>query len=138
MYLVPIDLASGQLVCYYHYRIRSKLTEYFTLLAKCLFSTAGCSRRSNGLRYIRPSVRPSVQSRDSCQCSYRVYVVYQTRPDQTRPDVRRAIIPCFGIFSVFLVCLNSFVFCVVSTVLRVRCYLHLRWYYFFEGVTLAY
>ena len=25
--------------------------------------------------------------------------------------------------------LNSFVFCVVSTVLRVRCYLHLRWHY---------
>ena len=52
------------------------------------------------------------------------------REGQGLPDVWRSIIPCFRIFSVFLVFLNSLVFCVVSTVLRVRCYLHLRWYYF--------
>ena len=52
------------------------------------------------------------------------------REGQCLPDVRRSIIPCFGIFSVFLVFLKSLVLCVVSTVLRVRCYLHLRWYYF--------
>ena len=44
-------------------------------------------------------------------------------------NVRRSIIPYFRIFSVFLVFLKSLVFSVVSTVLRVRCYLHLRWYY---------
>ena len=52
------------------------------------------------------------------------------REGQGLPDVWRSIIPCFRIFSVFLVFLNSLVFCVVSTVLRVRCYLHLRWYYY--------
>ena len=52
------------------------------------------------------------------------------REGQRLPDVWRSIIPYFRIFSVFLVVLNSLVFCVVSTVLRVRCYLHLRWHYF--------
>ena len=51
------------------------------------------------------------------------------REGQRLPDVWRSIIPYFRIFSVFLVVLNSLVFCVVSTVLRVRCYLHLRWHY---------
>jgi len=54
------------------------------------------------------------------------------REGQCLPDVWRLIIPRFGIFSFFLAFLNSFVFCVVSTVLRVRCYLHLRWYYFIK------
>ena len=55
------------------------------------------------------------------------------REGQGLPDVLRSIIPCFRVFSVFLVFLNSLVFSVVSTVLRVRCYLHLRWYYLYFG-----
>ena len=75
-----------------------------------------------------------------------IQIISRLHPDQTnlaktmqQPDCSRRKGPTFGawlsplcIFSVFLVFLKSLVFFVVSTVLRVRCYLHLRWYYLFD------
>ena len=43
-------------------------------------------------------------------------------------DINTQLSP-FCIFSIFLVFLKRLVFCVVSVILRVRCYLHLRWHY---------
>ena len=70
-------------------------------------------------------IHPSIPITDSFECSKLLaptgalmvlYIRSSGRPDQTRPDQTRPD-------------LKILLFCVASTVLRLRCYIHLKWYY---------